>query len=736
MNKNWFFLFSGFLAIGACSIEASPREVIGLNGTWEFEQTEKAFPPAKFSRRIPVPGLIFLAEPGIDQLEDYRNGSYRPRYNWYRTTFRVPESLDGLHAVLTILKSKYTTQVYLNGVDLGRSIACYTPVEFPADGAVGCGRENELLVCVGDRKWLPAAAAGSTDKEKVAYWPGIWDDVYLSFTGPFRIDRTLTLPSAAQGKLTVKLLVRSFLPSQVQYGDRMYDTCRVQVSVREKKSSAPAAGPVECTVALKRDNLTETAIEVPIREARLWSPEDPFLYTASVVLRDKDETVSDSTGVDFGMRDFGRTGKHFSLNGKQYMLRGTNITLHRFFEDPECRALPWDREWVARLLREIPGQLDWNAMRICVGIAPSFWYDIADEAGLLLQNEWLYWQSHGWDDQVRAEYRDWVWSDGSHPSIVIWDAINENWDPFIGNVLIPELKALDPTRIWDAGYMTSEHMTLDEMDEPHPYMVYGHRDDLKETLDRAPYPLGDLHYWPEDRQQILNSSAAQLANEYGWIWLWRDGRPAKLTVNTFAYYLCERATPEQRRQLQAYWFQLQTEWLRTERSLAGVLGFCYLTNNFGFTGDWFIGKIAGLEPGPTLSWSRHCFARAAVFIDLQDMRYTKHLPPFRPGSQLAFDLVGVNDLAETVEGRVVLRLLDSGGGESASETYQIRIPAFYKQYLPACLTLPGQAGGYLLLAEFFPEGGAGQGPVISRRYLKVGDQERYGFYDFEPERLE
>ena len=102
-------------------------------------------------------------------------------------------------------------------------------------------------------------------------------------------------------------------------------------------------------------------------------------------------------------------------------------------------------------------------MRVCVGIAPKLWYDIADESGLLLQNEWLYWQNHGWDEQVRAEYTDWVWADGSHPSIVIWDAINENWDPFIGNVLIPDLKKLDPTRVWDAGYMTSEHMTLDEM---------------------------------------------------------------------------------------------------------------------------------------------------------------------------------------------------------------------------------------------------------------------------------
>ena len=37
--------------------------------------------------------------------------------------------------------------------------------------------------------------------------------------------------------------------------------------------------------------------------------------------------------------------------------------------------------------------MHWNAMRICVGLVPDFWYDIADEHGLLLQNEWNYWQN-------------------------------------------------------------------------------------------------------------------------------------------------------------------------------------------------------------------------------------------------------------------------------------------------------------------------------------------------------
>jgi hypothetical protein len=45
------------------------------------------------------------------------------------------------------------------------------------------------------------------------------------------------------------------------------------------------------------------------------------------------------------------------------------------------------------------------------------------------------------------------------------------------------------------------------------------------------------------------------------------------------------------------------------------------------------------------------------------------------------------------------------------------------------LELPKEKGGYLLIAEYFPEGKTT--PIISRRYLKIGDskEEKYDFYE-------
>ncbi|HJZ41674.1 MAG TPA: hypothetical protein VJ203_15005, partial [Bacteroidales bacterium] len=176
------------------TMAAGTRTTIDLNGTWDFDQTGTAFPPVKFTRKIQVPGLMTLAEPRIADYDKFvkRPGTvvskdqhnlyeidYTPRYSWYRKEVFIARELEGNEAMITLKKSQYVTQVFINGIDLGTSVACYTPVEFRATGAIKFGANNEILVRVGDRVWLPSEAAGGTDKEKEHYLPGIWDDVTL-----------------------------------------------------------------------------------------------------------------------------------------------------------------------------------------------------------------------------------------------------------------------------------------------------------------------------------------------------------------------------------------------------------------------------------------------------------------------------------------------------------------------------------------------------------------------------
>ncbi|MDB9024720.1 glycoside hydrolase family 2 TIM barrel-domain containing protein [Parabacteroides distasonis] len=731
--KRIILIMCCFLSVFAWADDG--RTTISLNGEWDFDQTELAFPPRKYTRKIPVPGLVHLARPKISQYEkffkkpdgvelveqfNFLERDYTPMYNWYKRKVFIDEKFKDEQLFLTIKKSQYVTRVFVNGHEVGASMECYTPMDFNITSAVKYGSDNEILIQVGDRAWLPSEAAGGTDKEKVHYLPGIWDDVFITATGKMRVDKVLFLPSLAKGLVTVKTLVRSLYPPQMLYGDKMKDSCKIEFCVKEK-TTGRIVGKKMIEGEAKRDNRTYFETSISLDNPKAWTPDSPFLYEGEVSVYDQDELV-DRYSVNFGMRDFSRKGKFFTLNGDKFYLRGSNITLQRFFEDPDCQALAWDREWVKKLMVDLPKSIDWNAMRICVGIVPDFWYDLCDEYGIVLQNEWLYWQNHGWDEQVRKEYTNWVWSDGNHPSIVIWDAINENWDSYIGNTLIPELKELDPTRIWDAGYMTSDQMgTNDEMDEPHPYraLTLMHSSELNDYFKNNPYNLGALHENWVGFSSILDAGVPQLVNEYGWIWLWRDGRPSKLTLNNYNYYLGENATPEQCRELQAYWLELETEWLRSERSVGGILAFCHLTNNYGFTGDWFINDIKDLEPSPAFRWFKHCFAPSAVFIDLADRRYTKHLEPLKPGSDLVFNLVGVNDLNKESSGKVLMKLLDEKGTIISTQEESIVIEPFGKRLQPCLLKLPSKAGGYLLIAEYHEKGRAK--PVLSRRYLKVGD---------------
>jgi hypothetical protein len=265
------------------------------------------------------------------------------------------------------------------------------------------------------------------------------------------------------------------------------------------------------------------------------------------------------------------------------------------------------------------------------------------------------------------------------------------------------------------------------MDEPHPY--YGRVSDIQQGATKNFYPLGNLDFKPSHLKDIQQSSSAQLVNEYGWIWLWRNGMPSKLTVNTYEYYLGKNSTPEQNWELQSYWLQLETEWLRSETAVAGVLAFCFLTNNYGYTGDWFEGNVKDLKPTPTLDWFQHAFAPVATFINLTDERYTKILLPHIPGSTLLFNLYGINNLAKTSKGKVLVKLLNEKGESVSQKELTVKLESYLRTDIPISIALPSNVGGYVLVAEFTPENGQ---TVISRRFLKIGEASEYKYFKVDP----
>jgi beta-galactosidase len=181
--------------------------------------------------------------------------------------------------------------------------------------------------------------------------------------------------------------------------------------------------------------------------------------------------------------------------------------------------------------------------------------------------------------------------------------------------------------------------------------------------------------------------------------------------------------------MQAYWLACETEWIRGERTMAGVLSFCHLTNNYGYTGDWYINNIRDLEPGISLKWYKHAFAPAAVFIDLADQRYFPN-GNYAPNENLVFNLAGINDLNNDIEGTVTLKLLGPEGKVLLERKQNVVLKAYSRINIPSFINLPEQEGGYLILSEFRKNGS--NEDVMSRRYIRIGSEKTILFPHVSP----
>jgi len=775
-----YFLYLLFILSGNVLMSQKHQDVIMLNGITDYEQTEFAFPPEKFNHKVPVPGLIDLAEPILEQYDKYFSGKQELKYHWYRFIFKVPIKYENKFATLILLKSMFNTQIILNGYDCGTYMQCSTPIETNLTPYLRFNNEeNILLVRVGEEKRIPRESAMGFDREKFAYIPGIWDDIFINFTGPVRITKTLILTSYNKKQVTVKLKIENVSKIFQRNMEFAYADYTITGFMKEKKSGKRITGDFIIHDKVKSQLENTHVVTVPVLNPVPWSTENPYLYEMVLSANTDSITIdqygnpenkqriypkylmgtSDIVTTNVGMRDFTSVENYFALNGKRYFLTGSDITLNRFFEDRDRKGLPWDRKWVEDMFVRIPKSLGWNTFRVCIGLLPGFWYDLADEYGILLQNEYPMWQYRGSDSEIEKEYTDWVWSDGSHPSIVIWDALNEQKSDFIGNRLIPELLKLDPTRIWDAGYMTENDMKI-QMKEDHQYSLGFGWWDTDKTIksQRDSFTFGAF--------SPVNSNpkhdVASLVNEYGWIWQTRDGTESAIRVNgnflpnqetpytdnyeyyepggevlykdrdIFEFFLGKKATAYERFQFQAYYLAVEAEELRASKSHGGILSLSYLTNNRGYTGDWWLDNVADLKPSQTLLMQYHISKLFAVFINHEDQRYNKNGGFYKPATPQNINLFATNESGETESGKVTLKCIDAEGKATLLKELDVALEPFGYKSIPVTVQIPEKEGGYMLLTELSDDA-AKESDIkqVSRRYIRVGDIEKPVFYDYQ-----
>ena len=392
--------------------------------------------------------------------------------------------------MLKVSKAMFGTKVFLNGKDLGEHLPCFTPGYFNVKDALVKG-ENKLMIRVGSsRNSIPFSVPDGFDFEKDRYIPGIFDNVELILSGLPDIISVQAAPDIYNKQVRV----------QVRLGNPGKKTAsKITFVVRESKSDVEAGRIVEEVLfPPEAGGVTLVEVIIPVNNCKLWSPEDPFLYDLTVT------TVGDEYQTRFGMREFrfdSLTGMTM-LNGKPYFMRGSNITLYRFFEDEACRDLPWNGDWVRKLHRSFK-QFHWNGLRYCIGIAPEEWYRIADEEGILIQNEFPIWYGGKgwcvWPEELKAEelareYAEWMQEQWNHPSVVIWDAGNETVsnDGTTEEIAeaIEKVRSLDISgRPWDNSY--SPVRSPGDVMELHPYHFQDPDFRLKDIVASDINPGGD-----------------------------------------------------------------------------------------------------------------------------------------------------------------------------------------------------------------------------------------------------
>jgi hypothetical protein len=722
-----FLIIVVAIAAQSVCLQASDRTTISLNGTWQIEDSKDAQAiPVEWKHKAPVPGLAHSAEPGFPHVDEFDSrmliqnrvsqGNLPKDANvnsaglsqqgrnwfWYRRGFEVTE-LKSV-AILRINKAQFGAAVWLNGVKVGDHLPCFTAAIFDVSKAIRRG-PNELIVRVGAHPGvLPSYVSGGTDFEKIRWTPGIYDNVSLMLSENPVIESVQVAPRIADSSIVVQTSLHNFSDKPAVFN--------LAQRVHAWKQTAVVGASLPRDLVLAPGETRKVLETIAVPGAKLWSPESPILYVL--------ETGSggDTAVTRFGMREFrfDTATKRAYLNGHVYFMRGSNITLHRFFEDPLSGTLPWDEEWVRKLLVDIPHQMHWNSFRFCIGPVPDQWLDIADEAGLLIQNEYFVWTGHDWHgpenqthfntDEMILEYSEWMRDNWNHPSVAIWDANNETWDPSFGEKIIPAVRGLDlSNRPWENSYNPPEGP--DDPVEDHPYEHQVMAD------GGPPFSMTSLEN-PGSIAPGAPSGHPLILNEYGWLWLNRDGSPTQLTKKLYPALLGKDSTPEQRLELNAYLLAGLTEYWRAYRRYAGVLHFVYLTSSdpTGYTSDHFR-DVRKLELHSEFrDYMSNAFAPVGVYLSFWQ-------PSVEVASVRSLQVMLVNDEDHAVEGTLTLALENSGAERVASQTKDFRIGPLGQTTIYSDFRFPVSTGDFLLRAVIEYRENGDNVSTQSRRHVKI-----------------
>lgn len=427
-------LLGGFSLMGTLPAAAAVRDTISINCGWQFHRGDvKNISELKSTQggddvvNLPHDFLIgqdWVAPDASERPDNSDAGSnvrsrLSPRgfkemgIGWYRYELTPKAEWKGKRIVLDFQGIMLVGDVYLNGKRIGGTDYGYLGFDIDLSKLLKWGQVNEIIV---------KADTGKPNNSRWYTGGGLFRDVNLIVT-----DKNLYFPRHP-------LFIRTVNNKEIKIRANILNlqkTKKPQIPVEVKILNAEGK-----VVTLQKSELHFNAkwrdreYELPsisLEDAKLWSPDSPYLYNAEVTLYDNEGNIADQIRESFGIRTIEMNPeKGLLVNGKKVLLKG--YANHHTLGALGAAAYPRAIEKRLKLMKEF----GMNHIRTSHNPYSEDFLKLCDKYGILVVDElydkWLTQYAGGrveWESLWQKDIPEWVKRDRNHPSVILWSLGNE-----------------------------------------------------------------------------------------------------------------------------------------------------------------------------------------------------------------------------------------------------------------------------------------------------------------------
>ncbi len=376
------------------------------------------------------------------ELSDVNDLDHHP-YMWYETSFSVTEENLEKRVFINFGAVDYVAKVWLNGVFIGQHKGGNTSFSMEISDYIK--KENKLVVKAEDLDSTEQPRGKQYWKKKPDrcwYTPtsGIWQSVYITYTGEVAIDKLRLTPDIDNSKISVNV-----------YVDKEIKGLSAAIEIYYKGEHIKSTTSSFDTKVLSLDiGICE---EDYIDEIHYWTPDSPNLYDITVSII-KDGATLDTIQSYFGMRKVHIHNGKILLNNRPFYQK---LILDQGYWKSSLLTPP-DTETIVRDIT-LTKRMGFNGVRKHQKAEDPRFYYLADKLGLVVWGELpsAYCFNDNEMKNLLSEWQEFIERDYNHPSIICWVPLNESWG--VRNVfkntrqqqfsvaMYHLTKALDPTRI-------------------------------------------------------------------------------------------------------------------------------------------------------------------------------------------------------------------------------------------------------------------------------------------------